>query len=135
MVKRSESQPVIKGGGGGDLPSPPSMPILQQSKSVPDGGDKELRSSLPPTIMEAGTVDSNRLSEEKEGLHMVAPRPSVGTSPTTPVTNKGPCESTQAFLVTDFWLSSRSCHCPWPSSSESWIGIIEFMINCTLVAW
>ena len=92
VVKRSESQPLIKGVGLGDLPSPPSLPSLQMPKSLSDGCDKQMRSIIPSSIPEGG-VDSNRLAEEQEGgLHMVA-TPSLGTSPTTPVTTKGASRS------------------------------------------
>ena len=85
VVKRSESQPMLQGGGGaGDLPSPPSMPVLQLSKDAAEP-------MVPPAIPEV-PLDSNRLSEEREGLHMVA-QPAVGSSPTTPLPTKTACKS------------------------------------------
>lgn len=56
--------------GSGDLPSPPSMPAL--SKSLTEADQMTPQAPIP----EGGVlVDSNRLSEEREGLHMVAPAP------------------------------------------------------------
>lgn len=76
VVKRSESQPVIK--PSNDLPSPPSMPSMHYHLDT---------GVVKGSIVPIPEVDSNRLAEDFEGgIHMVAP-PGPQAPPKTPGTS------------------------------------------------